>query len=131
MEEPMIGYCAYCGQAAQTRGDTQEEANKLATKMCTCEGVIKERRVRAIIDDAQNRAADLFGEGGADDGFAMVHSEGIGELINAAIERVAYGELREVSMQITGCGAAKIAATKGGGVRITRSRKMQKSEETV
>jgi len=131
MEEPMIGYCAYCGQMHQTAGVTQEEADRIATQVCQCDSAKRERHIREIIDAAQYRAADLFGEGGADDGFVMVHSEGIVELINAAIERVAYGELAEVSMQITGCGAAKIAATKGGGVRITRSRKMQKSEETV
>lgn len=130
-KETVIGVCRYCGQTFSTQEATQEEANALATQRCICDGAKRERRIREIIDDAQDRAAILFGAGGTVDGFVEVDSPQIGELINSAIERVAYGELKEVSMQILGCGSAKITRTKTGGVKITRSRKMSKTEETV
>lgn len=130
-KETIIGVCRYCGQAASTQAETQAEADALVTRRCLCDGAKRERRIREIIDDAQDRAAVLFGAGGTADGFVEVDSPQIGALINSAIERVAYGELQEVSMQIPGCGSAKITGTKTGGVKITRSRKMSKTEETV
>ena len=129
-DEAIMGACRFCGQMHQTTGVTQEEADRIATQVCSCPGAKAEKHVRAIIRDAQERAEALFGEGGTEDGFVEVDSPAVRALIDAAIERVAYGELQKVSMLIPGCGSAEIAATKNG-VRITRSRKMSRTEETV
>jgi len=130
-DEAIMGACRFCGQMHQTTGVTQEEADRIATQVCQCDGAKRERRLREIIRDARERAEMLFGDGGKLDGFVPIDSQGVVALINAVIELVACGELNTLTMEIDGCGAAKITGTKTGGVRITRSRKMQKSEETV
>ena len=130
-DEAIMGACRFCGQMHQTTGVTQEEADRIATRVCQCDGAKRERRLREIIRDAKERAEMLFGDGGKLDGFTPIDSQGVKALIDAAVELVACGDLNTLTMEIDGCGAAKITATKTGGVRITRSRKMQKSEETI
>ena len=126
----VTGACRYCGQVYNTQGVTQEEADRIATQVCSCDDARKEKRILEIIQDAQERAEMLSGPDGEADGFTAVDSPEVGDLINRAIERVARGELHEVSMQIIGCGTAKITG-KAGGIRITRNMRKQRTEETV
>ena len=126
----MIGVCRFCGQTYQMEAEDQAAADAAATMACRCDAAAANRRVREIIQDAQERAEMLFGPDSEADGFAAVDSPAVGDLINRAIERVARGELHEVSMQIIGCGTAKITG-KAGGIRITRNMRKQRTEETV
>ena len=89
------------------------------------------RRVMETIRDARDKAEDLLGEVGEQDGFVPVTDEGVRTLIDAAIERAAFGAIREAAFQIIGHGAVKITRTKSGGVKIERSRTLKRSEETV
>lgn len=127
----VIGVCRYCGQTQQVRAETQEEADARATQACQCDGARKEKRIRDVIRDAKERAEDLLGEGGALDGFVPIEDSGVRALIDAAIELIAVGELKEASMQINGRGAVKVKASGVGGVKIERSRTLKRSEETV
>lgn len=43
----MEGYCEYCGQARMVRANTEEEANYIATRNCSCEGAEIEAKVEA------------------------------------------------------------------------------------
>lgn len=130
-DEIMMGVCRFCGQVQQVRAETQEEADAKAALYCKCDGAAQTRRVMETIRDARDKAEDLLGEGGALDGFVPVTDEGVRALIDAAIERAAFGEIREAAFQIIGHGAVKITRTKSGGVKIERSRTLKRSEETV
>ena len=131
MENEIItGACRYCGQLHQSTGVTQEEADRIATQACQCDGARKEKRIRDVIRDARERAEDLLGEGGALDGFVTIRDSGVRNLIDDAIELVATFELKEVTMQISGCGAVKVKSSGIGGVKIERTRTLRRSEET-
>ena len=127
----MFGACRFCGQTQQVRAETQEEADARATLLCRCHGALQAKHVTEIIRDAKDKADDLLGEIGEADGFVPVEDENVRALIDAAIERAAYGDLREAAFQITGHGAVKIKRTDKGGVKIERSRTLKRSEETV
>lgn len=132
MENEIItGACRFCGQTHQTTGVTQEEADRIATQACQCDGARKEKRIRDVIRDAKERAEDLLGEGGALDGFVPIEDSGVRDLINAAIELIAIGELNSAAMQINGRGAVKVKSSGVGGVKIERTRTLRRSEETV
>lgn len=127
----MMGACRFCGQTLSVHAETQEEADARATLHCRCPGALQAKRVTEIIRDAKDKADDLLGEIGEADGFVPVEDENVRALIDAAIERAAYGDLREAAFQITGHGAVKIKRTDKGGVKIERSRTLKRSEETV
>lgn len=127
----VTGACRYCGQVYNTQGVTQEEADARATQVCSCDDALQAKRVTEIIRDAKGKADDLLGEIGEADGFVPVEDENVRALIDASIERAAYGDLREAAFQITGHGAVKIKRTDKGGVKIERSRTLKRSEETV
>lgn len=127
----MMGVCRFCGQALSVHAETQEEADARATLHCRCPGALQAKRVTEIIRDAKDKAEDLLGEVGEADGFVPVEDENVRALIDAAIERAAFGDLREAAFQITGHGAVKIKRTDKGGVKIERSRTLKRSEETV
>jgi hypothetical protein len=127
----MMGVCRFCGQALSVHAETQEEADARATLHCRCPGALQAKRVTEIIRDAKDKADDLLGEIGEADGFVPVTDDNVRALIDAAIERAAYGDLREAAFQITGHGAVKIKRTDKGGVKIERSRTLKRSEETV
>ena len=132
MENEIItGACRYCGQLHQTTGVTQEEADRIATQACQCDGARKEKRIRDVIRDAREKADDLLGEIGEQEGFIQVENEGVRGLINDAITLVAYGELREASLQIIGRGVVKVKSSGIGGVKIERTRTLKRSEETA
>lgn len=133
MDETTIitGACRYCGQLHQTTGVTQEEADRIATQACQCDGARKEKRIRDVIRDAKERAEDLLGEGGALDGFVPIEDGRVRDFIYAAIELIAIGELNSTAMQISGRGAVKVKSSGVGGVKIERSRTLKRSEETV
>ena len=130
-DEIMMGVCRFCGQTLQMRAETQAEADERASQACQCPGAAQTRRVMETIRDARDKAEDLLGEGGALDGFVPIEDSGMRALIDAAIELIAVGELKEASMQISGRGAVKVKASGVGGVKIERSRTLRRSEETV
>ena len=132
MENEIItGACRFCGQLHQTTGVTQAEADRIATQACQCDGARKEKRIRDVIRDAREKADDLLGEIGEQEGFIQVENEGVRGLINDTITLVAYGELREASLQIIGRGVVKVKSSGIGGVKIERTRTLKRSEETV
>ena len=130
-DEIMMGVCRFCGQTLQMRAETQEEADERASRACQCPGATQTRRVMETIRDARDKADDLLGEVGEEDGFVPVTDANVRALIDAAIERAAFGEIREAAFQIIGHGAVKITRTKSGGVKIERSRTLKRAEETV
>lgn len=131
-DEIMMGVCRFCGQTYQIRdAETQEEADERASQICQCDDARKNKRILDVIRDAKDKADDLLGEIGAEDGFIPVENEHVRALIYAAIRLVAYGELRETTMQIIGRGVVKVKASGVGGVKIERSRTLRRSEETV
>ena len=130
-DEIMMGVCRFCGQTLQVRAETQAEADERASLACQCLSAAQTRRVMETIRDARDKAEDLLGEIGEQDGFVPVTDEGVRALIDAAIERAAFGEIREAAFQIIGHGAVKIRRTDKGGVKIERTRTLRRSEETV
>lgn len=131
-ENIMLGACRYCGQTYQIRdAKTQQAADEQATMICQCDDALQNKRILDVIREAKEKADDLLGEIGEQDGFVPVENEQVRELIYAAIRLVAIRELKETTMQILGRGVVKIKASGIGGVKIERSRTLKRSEETV
>ena len=131
-ENIMLGACRYCGQTYQIRdAKTQQAADERATMICQCDDALQNKRILDVIREAKEKADDLLGEIGEQDGFVPVENEQVRELIYAAIRLVAIRELKETTMQILGRGVVKIKASGIGGVKIERSRTLKRSEETV
>lgn len=116
-----IGSCKYCGQVVEVNHvcDSQEEANELATKNCSCDAAKKARHIEESVISAKAKLEELCGSESRFYGFSELSDETIAALENI-IELIGSGIIGDTSCKV-GLGTVKISMNIAGDIKIKRS----------
>lgn len=93
--------CRFCGQMVQIDSEeklTQPQAEEQATMSCTCEQAVEYQKEKQRKEKAMQNVAALFGEAAAPEKRC---SEGIVNILKAAVEEIYTGGLAKVMTELT------------------------------
>ena len=119
--------CRFCGQMVQIDSEeklTQPQAEEQATMSCTCEQAVEYQKEKQRKEKAMQNVAALFGEAAAPEKRC---SEGIVNILKAAVEEIYTGGLAKVTLNLRGGVKASISQNSKGEINIERNRD-QKAE---
>lgn len=94
--------CRFCGQMVQIDSEeklTQPQAEEQATMSCTCEQAVEYQKEKQRKEKAMQNVAALFGEAAAPEKRC---SEGIVNILKAAVEEIYTGGLAKVTLNLRG-----------------------------
>lgn len=103
--------CRFCGQMVQIDSEeklTQPQAEEQATMSCTCERAVEYQKEKQRKEKAMQNVAALFGEAAAPEKRC---SEGIVNILKAAVEEIYTGGLAKVTLNLRGGGGQSIYIT--------------------
>lgn len=100
------GVCKYCGQIQNVTAESQEEADKLATNRCYCQGATKAKKREAMLRNA--KVISLNGD------------ENLAALMIAAGDMILEEEIRGITI-FAGNVRYKISANSDGYIKFQRT----------
>lgn len=113
----MLGNCRYCGQQMMTDEETQEAADYVAEMNCKCKEGMEHRNTENMIGDAKENIDALFvDEYTQPDDAAII-------LMYKAIDALAAGSVKQVSIKINERTSCKIIRTAKDGIQIKKDYK--------
>lgn len=122
--------CRFCGQMVQIDSEeklTQPQAEEQATMSCTCEQAVEHQKEKQRKEKAMQNVAALFGEAAAPEKRC---SEGIVNILKAAVEEIYTGGLAKVTLNLRGGVKASISQNSKGEINVERTEtKKQKLTE--
>lgn len=122
--------CRFCGQMVQIDSEeklTQPQAEEQATMSCTCEQAVEYQKEKQRKEKAMQNVAALFGEAAAPEKRC---SEGIVNILKAAVEEIYTGGLAKVTLNLRGGVEASISQNSKGEINVERTEtKKQKLTE--
>ena len=102
------GICKFCGSVQPIMADSQEEANELVSKGCTCTGAEREEKkekLRQAIDDVTGEGSTVYG--------MRPMSEQVVDLLQQAGLMVMDGKISKVAVSIEGVNITINLSSKG------------------
>ena len=122
--------CRFCGQMIQLDGDcelTQPQAEEKATMTCQCPEAVEYQKEKQRKEKALKNVSVLFGEDAAPE---KRISEGIVNILRAAVEEIYSGGLAKVTLNLRGGVKASISQNSKGEINVERTEtKKQKLTE--
>lgn len=122
--------CRFCGQMVQIEADgklTQPQAEEKATMSCTCSEAVEYQKEKQRKEKALKNVSVLFGEDAAPE---KRISEGIVNILRAAVEEIYSGGLAKVTMNLREGVKASISQNSKGEINVERTEtKKQKLTE--
>lgn len=122
--------CRFCGQMIQLGNDcelTQPQAEEKATMMCQCSQAVDYQKEKQRKEKALKNVSALFGEDAAPEKRA---SEGIVNILYAAVEEIYSGGLAKVTLNLRGGIKAAVSQNSKGEINVERTEtKKQKLTE--
>lgn len=122
--------CRFCGQMVQIDSEeklTEPQAEEKATMSCTCEQAVEYQKEKQRKEKAMQNVAALFGEAAAPEKRC---SEGIVNILKAAVEEIYTGGLAKVTLNLRGGVEASISQNSKGEINVERTEtKKQKLTE--
>ena len=115
--------CKFCGQvfAAPSGVQTEAEAEDFAINTCRCPDAVEEKERRRHIAEAKKELKEIFSVSFTEpDGEAAETENGILEILNSAIEYMAYSKINSVNMIVPRIGKVTLRAD-GSSIKIKRS----------
>lgn len=109
----MLGNCRYCGQQMMTEETTQKRADYVAEMNCTCKEGMEHRNTENMIADAKENVEALFSD----------EDEKTTTVMRVAIEALAAGTIKSVSIKIDERTSCKIIRTAKDGIKIKKDYK--------
>ena len=117
------GFCAYCGQAISGGLATdQEEADAKATYECDCAGARAHRKKEQQKAEAKSKVREIFSDGT----MCNEPDDGVLEMMFEAVDLIADGLLKSLTMVIPRVGTAKMSINSKGGIAIERKKTVSK-----
>lgn len=120
-KEMQTAQCRFCGQMVQIETEeklTQPQAEEKATMICTCDAAVEYQKERQRKDKAMKNVSVLFGEDAAPEKRA---SEGIVNILRAAVEEIYTGGLARVTLNLRGGVKASISQNAKGEINVERT----------
>lgn len=109
------GICKFCGSMQPVMAGSQEEANVLVSKSCTCAGAEweeKKEKLRQAIDDVAGEGCTIYG--------LRPMSEPVVELLQDAGTQVMNGKISKVNVGVDGVNITINLSSKGQ-VKVKRT----------
>ncbi len=129
-KEVQTGACRFCGQMIQLEADdklTQPQAEELATMSCQCDKAVEYQKEKQRKEKAMKNVSVLFGEDAPPE---KRTSEGIVNILRAAVEEIYTGGLAKVTLNLRGGVKASISQNSKGEINVERTEtKKQKLTE--
>lgn len=117
------GFCAYCGQAISgALGTDLEEADAKATYNCDCAGAREHRKKEQQKAEAKSKVREIF----SDDAMGNEPDDGVLEMMFEAVDLIADGLIKSLTMVIPRVGTAKMSINSKGGIAIERKKTVSK-----
>jgi hypothetical protein len=121
-----MGSCTFCGKTMMIESSSkldEAQANELATHRCDCEQAQRKRE----FDAAFEKIETLFGGGAYENGFTR-ESRNVMALIASLAKMVDERQISECVVTLK-CGDKAKLVKKNGVVKITRTRKIEQTED--
>ena len=121
-----IGSCGFCGKMMMIESSSkldEVQANELATHRCDCDEAQRKRE----FDAAFEKIEALFGGGAYENGFTR-ESRDVMALMARLAEMVGARQISECVVTLA-CGDKAKLVKKSGVVKITRTRKIEQTED--
>jgi len=122
------GTCNYCNQSRMVGcdiGDSTEERNETATLDCDCPEAQKNNKAQEQAEIAARRIDELFGAEAAEKGIAPLNNESGIQILKSIVMAISDYDMESATIQLTKRCKAKIAITKKGEIKVTRTETMQ------
>lgn len=107
---------------------TQPQAEEQATMSCTCEQAVEYQKEKQRKEKAMQNVAALFGEAAAPEKRC---SEGIVNILKAAVEEIYTGGLAKVTLNLRGGGKASISQNSKGEINVERTETSEKVPKSI
>lgn len=121
-----MGSCTFCGKTMMIESSSkldEAQADELATHRCDCEQAQRKRE----FDAAFEKIEALFGGGAYENGFTR-ESQDVMALIASLVEMVDDDEISDCVVTLV-CGDKAKIFKKFGTVKVTRTRKIEQTED--
>lgn len=122
--------CRFCGQMVQIESEeklTKPQAEEQATMTCNCMDAVEYQKEKQRKEKAMKNVSVLFGEDALPE---KRTSEGIVNILRAAVEEIYNGELAKVTLNIRGGVKASVSQNSKGEINVERTEtKKQKLTE--
>lgn len=122
--------CRFCGQMVQIESEeklTKPQAEEQATMTCNCMDAVEYQKEKQRKEKAMKNVSVLFGEDALPE---KRTSEGIVNILRAAVEEIYTGGLAKVTLNIRGGVKASVSQNGKGEINVERTEtKKQKLTE--
>ena len=114
------GICKFCGSMQPVMAESQEEANVLVSKSCTCAGAEweeKKEKLRQVIDDVAGEGCTIYGMRPMSEPVADLLQEAGMQVMNGKISKVTVGvDGVNITINLSSKGQVKVKRTEGRSV---------------
>lgn len=114
------GICKFCGSMQPVMAESQEEANVLVSKSCTCAGAEweeKKEKLRQAIDDVAGEGCTIYGMRPMSEPVADMLQEAGVQVMNGKISKVTVGvDGVNITINLSSKGQVKVKRTEGRSV---------------
>lgn len=119
-----LGHCLYCGDIMildYEEGSSEQQRNEYATSKCTCPEATRASNKQLNIERARERINRLFGIHSNEIGLEPLQSDTTRNLMYTAVDILADGVIRGISIDINTTTKAKITLNAKGKIEVTRA----------
>ena len=119
------GRCRYCGEEINIIAESQEDADRQASRDCSCGGMRQEEAVHRRKAAMTNELAKLIGSECEAEGFRPV-KEGVAIAIAVLGEMVVDGEMQKATIAVDG---TTITIAGGEKIKVKRTMKYEQGSQ--
>ena len=120
-----MGRCKYCGKEVGIMAESQEEANHIVAKECSCGGAKQEEDIERKKRELHTQLAQLTGPDCEELNFIPLPEE-LRDILNQIGEAVVDGRIQQINMKAYG---TQITIRGGEKIKMTRSYKYEQGGE--
>ena len=114
------GICKFCGSIQPVMAESQEEANVLVSKSCTCAGAEleeKKEKLRQAIDDVAGEGCTIYGMRPMSEPVAGLLQDAGLMVMNGKISKITVGvDGVNITINLSAKGQVKVKRTEGRSV---------------
>lgn len=120
-----MGRCEYCGKEMGIMAESQEEANRIIAKECSCGGARQAEDIERKKQELHAQLAQLTGTDCEELNFIPLPEE-LRDILNQIGEAVVDGRIQQINMKAYG---TQIVIRGGEKIKMTRSYKYEQGGE--
>lgn len=120
-----IGKCRYCGKEINIIAENQEDADRQASRDCSCGGMKHEEMIKERKAHMKQTLLALIGDGCEEENFRPL-KEDTAKMVLEVAEKVVEGEIQKATIVVDG---TTITIRGGDKIKVARSMKYEQGSQ--